>query len=313
LAAVIFTVKSMKNLSLVFLFLSFECAAQNVGVGTTAPAGKLEVAANSIARPNIVITDSAYKRFGALRFKSVDFSNRYMEFNGYKNSAPAAETYLSLTSDSAEIMTFRGNGYVGINNGGTTYPLNVSGDVDIKDDGALRINGNSGNVGQVLTSAGDGQPTQWASQAFAGNTRFFAQSYILSASTNADSLQLLNVKYNSHPANITFSAKYITINKTGLYHIEVGLRSTTTVAQANPPALELMMRIGPGDIYYIGANQYFPSSANTPPNSWYTFIDAKQDIFIMAGTTIALYRNNRNTITGPRDCILNFSGYLISE
>jgi hypothetical protein len=303
----------MKNFFLLFLLLSSQCFAQSVGVGTAAPAGKLEVAGNSIVRPNIVITDSAYKNFGALRFRNIDFPGKYIEFNGYKNTTPTAETYLSLASDSAEIMTFRGNGYVGINNGGTTYPLNVSGDVDIRDDGALRLNGNSGNAGQVLTSGGAGQPTQWASQAFTGNTRFFVQSYILSSSANADSLQLLNVKYNGNPANISFSAKYITINKTGLYHFEVGLRSTTTVAQANSPALELMMRVGPGDLYYIGGNQYFPSSASIPPNSWYTFIDAKQDIFITAGTTIAIYRNNRNTITGTRDCILNFSGYLISE
>ena len=310
----------MKIFLLFFVMLSVNCFGQNVGIGTSTPGGKLQVNSNSNARPNLLITDSAYKAFGLLRFNHVDYPGRYMQLSGYKAMAATAETYMSISSDSVPIISFRGNGNVSINNAGAVYPLNVAGDVDIAQDGALRLNGNSGTAGQVLTSGGEGQPSTWTSQAFTQNTRFFVRGTISASTSNIDSLPLLQTRYNTNPSSITISPKHITINKAGLYHFETGLNSTTTIttSETATPALSLNMTVKyPGnpfpDHIYLGNKQYIIYNSSASFNYWIAYIDAKWDIYFPAGTTIALSRSALNTTATNRNYEYTFSGYLISD
>ncbi|MBL7740750.1 MAG: hypothetical protein JNK14_16140 [Chitinophagaceae bacterium] len=104
--------------------------------------------------------------------------------------------------------------------GGTTMngPLNIG--------GPLRINGNAGTAGQVLTSNGTGDPV-WESTAYGNSTRFglsFTHNF-----TTGHSLAPLSTLYNLTPADVTIGANSFTINKTGLYHFDIILNSGISI------------------------------------------------------------------------------------
>lgn len=135
------------------LFSSFSVNAQNVGIGTSVPQGKLQINQRSTGDPGLLMVDSFANGVGRIRFRQL---NRTVGLNigGYSVSNFNTDNYLDLYSDSAFIATFRGNGYIGVRNGGPEYPLDVNGDINTTT--TLRVNGNAGNSGQVLRSNGNG-------------------------------------------------------------------------------------------------------------------------------------------------------------
>ena len=124
--------------------------------------------------------------------------------------------------------------------GGTTLtgPLNTL--------GALQVNGNSGTVGQVLTSTGTGTPT-WETTSFSNNIRFGFQG---TAGGNVSNPYNYTTKYNTSPTDVSIGTNAIVVNKTGLYHLE-------------------------GNIYEDV--EYFPSATYQPFS--YTYFDVSSPVF----------------------------------
>ena len=144
------------TLLLLVIFDCFQSIAQNVGIGTTTPAAKLQINHLSNTGPGIQLVDSAVSGGGHLRFRNINNSVG-INLSSYTTSNYNKDQYLDITSDSVFLTTFRGNGNVGIRNSNPLYPLDVLGDVNTT--GTIRLNGNGGADGQVLRSNGDGTMT----------------------------------------------------------------------------------------------------------------------------------------------------------
>lgn len=142
-----------KVLFLLCIFYCFQPMAQNVGIGTTTPAAKLQINHRSNTAPGLQLIDSAASGAGSVRFRNINNAVGIF-MSGYSGSSYNRDQYLDITSDTAFISTFRGNGNVGIKNATPLYPLDVAGDINTN--GVVRVNGNAGTSGQVLKSNGDG-------------------------------------------------------------------------------------------------------------------------------------------------------------
>ena len=117
--------------------------------------------------------------------------------------------------------------------GGTTFsgPTTILGNTNIA--GQLQVNGIPGTGGQVLTSNGASDPS-WTNAAFGNNTRFAADiSHSFGVSTGHTLMPLTTV-YNLNPADVTIAANTFTINKTGLYHFDIYLRTIFLGASTQP-------------------------------------------------------------------------------
>lgn len=145
-----------RNLILPVLFFIITCCslqAQNVGIGTNTPNGRLQINHNSLSRPGLALVDSGTQSSGSLEFRHFNNSSRIVQ-RGYAPSNFHSEQYLDFFSDSMTIATFRGSGNLGVRNLYPVYPLDVQGDINTT--GALRVNGAAGSNGQVLRSNGNG-------------------------------------------------------------------------------------------------------------------------------------------------------------
>ena len=128
--------------------------AQNVGVGTGTPTGRLQVNALSTTnKPSISVVDSSGNSGGIIKMRSLN-NVRGMSLSEYSAGEYNSNQYLDIKSDTAYVATFRGNGRVGINNTEPAFALDVAGDINTAN--MLRVNGNGGTEGQVLTSNGNG-------------------------------------------------------------------------------------------------------------------------------------------------------------
>lgn len=128
-------------------------AAQNVGIGTTAPNSKLEIHHRSTSANGLKLMDSATNLSGTLQFQNVNFS-RGIRAAGFAANNFNSGQYLDIRTDSIIGATFKGNGFFGIRNVEPDFPLDVNGDINTT--GAIRLNGNGGSNGQLLQSNGDG-------------------------------------------------------------------------------------------------------------------------------------------------------------
>jgi hypothetical protein len=127
--------------------------SQNVGIGTSTPAARLQINHRSSSAPGLALIDSATNFGGTLEFRNNN-NTRRMLMQGFAASNFNNGQYLDIRSDSVYAATFKGNGYVGIRNTDPSYPLDIIGDINTS--GSLRVNGNAGTDGQVLQSNGNG-------------------------------------------------------------------------------------------------------------------------------------------------------------
>jgi hypothetical protein len=130
----------MKKLVTCFIILFFFAGsyAQNVGIGTTTPAGRLQINHRSANGPGLLLFDSTSNRSGLVIFRNVN-NTRSIKVSGFTSSDFYNGQYLDIQTDSILTATFQGNGNVGIKNGSPQFPLDVTGTMNVN--GLLRIPG----------------------------------------------------------------------------------------------------------------------------------------------------------------------------
>lgn len=202
------------------LLITVKAGAQNVGIGNPNPASKLEIGNNSSIRPSIGIIDSTTTGLGTVRFKNSVRTNRFMELEGLTFSTFARDNYLDIKSDSGILATFRGDGNFGIGTVAPTERLHVNGNINLT--GTVKVNGNAGTAGQVLTSNGTSDPT-W--ETMRSNYPENMRVMIPVISTPIPSKLERNLRfgatiYNTSAGAITVADSAITFNETGLYELE---------------------------------------------------------------------------------------------
>lgn len=278
----------------------------NVGIGTTAPAQKLEVAGT--AKAGVFFANGVH---------SIAEQGAYMMWN---KDCCTGGTYLinqkgggaggfyfqeSSTADARTTnMVLSGAGNLGIGTTSPTQKLDVSG--NIRFSGALMPNNTAGTTGQVLTSAGAGAVPTWTTLSL-GTTETASNG--LTKSTNDIQLggnltKTTNVTNNGFALNVVGSASTTTFTSSGTVGIGTASPSailhtlTTTSALAslvessvaNQYAMtgykgtgrEFRVGVGGGSETTFGvANNFFVYDANA--NAMRMVIDASGNVGI--GTT----------------------------
>jgi hypothetical protein len=190
--------------------LSLQPLGGNLGIGTTSPTEKLDVNGSSSFNGNMKLQGLNLFEFGAgVPGKEVNAGKV-----GYNAFGQNALTFVGAgTNISNRAVYFFAEGGVSMNG-----PLDIG--------GPLKVSGNSGTAGQVLTSNGTGAPS-WANSAFGNATRFGIS--FTHAITTGHSLAPLTTLYNLTPADVTIGANNFTINKTGLYQFDIILNSSLSI------------------------------------------------------------------------------------
>jgi hypothetical protein len=140
------------------LLFPFFIQAQNVGIGTTTPQARLQINHRSSTTVGLKLLDSFPNYAGSIKFSTIN-NPVGMNISSFYESSFNNGHYLDISSDTAFIATFRGNGNVGLGVESPLYRLDVNGDINTN--GLLRINGNTGTAGQILTSNGSSADPTW--------------------------------------------------------------------------------------------------------------------------------------------------------
>lgn len=228
----------MKSRVLLFaLLFPFFTDAQNIGIGNPTPSSRVDINNNSTLRPHLTLLDSFANGLGRLRFRNLT-NNRSIEAVGYTFSNFARDSYLDIQSDSVFIATFQGNGNMGVGVQSPTDRLHLNGNLNMN--GLIRLNGNSGQAGQVLTSNGNAAPTwQPAQMNYPTNGRLMLPVLTTNLPNRVDdSLNLGTPIYNTYGPAITVGTNTITFNESGLYEIEGRLYFTPGNVGYNPLSSE---------------------------------------------------------------------------
>jgi hypothetical protein len=188
--------------------------------------------------------------------------------------------------------------------GGTT----MNGSLDIG--GTLKVNGNSGTVGQVLTSNGTADPI-WADGAFGNNIRFAA-----SFSGAINGTHSYHTIYNHSPANVIIGTNSITILQPGLYHIE-GFVTHNTVYSTDPPGVSITVSLNmDGSFFNIITRQMPNRNYNILPFAYDYTTRFEQDFYFSGTGSITV---NSAFFTSGAPVLLSGSqvgkvtGYMISN
>lgn len=202
------------------VLIAMKAGAQNVGIGNTNPASKLEISNNASIRPSLGIIDSSTLGMGTIRFKNFAKPTRLMEFEALTFTNFANQSYLDVKSDSVVIATFRGDGNFGIGTVTPTDKLHVNGNVNVT--GTIKVNGSAGTSGQVLTSNGTNDPT-WETMRsnYPANMRVMIPVAVTVIPNKLErNLRFGATIYNTSAGAITVTDSAVTFNETGLYELE---------------------------------------------------------------------------------------------
>lgn len=187
--------------------------------------------------------------------------------------------------------------------GGTTF------------NGPINVGGSTGTAGQVLTSNGSDAPS-WESAAFSNDVRFEADCNGIST-TNVNPPLSYTTAYNLNPAAVSISGSEITVNRSGLYHIEgyIYLRSNWNVY---PSLLVEGLNLVINERHYVQSQIESLVKDPMQANSWVKYVRFTNEVYIAAPGSVSLSLSIALN-TGSSAVLIsasNFgkiSGYLISD
>jgi hypothetical protein len=145
------------QLCFLLICLAGSAAAQNTGIGTVNPQGKLQINNNTGLRPSLLLADSASLSGGSIRWQNIG-TGKWMSATAAATSAFSNGNALLISSDSLTVAIFTGGGNVGIRNATPAEALDVNGNINLT--GTIKANGADGSAGQVLGKNGSGS-LQW--------------------------------------------------------------------------------------------------------------------------------------------------------
>ncbi len=142
--------------------------AQNVGIGTATPAGKLQINhKNTAISPSLNLFDSATGVGNQIQFSKQGFTANLSIWSGILGNSSSVNSLNFQHSGGSPIMTIMGDGKVGINEENPGRALDVNGDINFS--GKLFAGNNSGLTGQPLISGGSGNPAWYPDAYFTAN------------------------------------------------------------------------------------------------------------------------------------------------
>lgn len=291
------------------VFLVHGSFAQNIGIGTTTPQTPLDVRSNSFN--HIFRLDGTTGTYMSINENGVyrGYLGSYSGANedvDFGTGATNNSGKLHLTIKASPKLTIDSLGNVGINNSNPQWQLDVNGSMKLT--GRLSAGGSSGVAGQVLVSNGLAAPSwQTVAGAFQNAVRFEA-TFNLPAYTSV---------FNTDATAVTIASSGITINKTGLYHIEGYYQSTTTFP-TEPAYFGHSLTLAFGTrAYVLSTISSFPKDPGVSPQaSYYKLVNFTQEVYIIAPTTISFLRTNFYPLSATPSSFFQagrISGYLIAE
>ena len=297
---------------IVFITASYaQVAINSDGSPVTDPAAMLEIKKANKAKVKI-------RSLNYIDTAQLEFSNRTIGGEGTDYLITAKrEQGLFFTSvsdipnnNNDSLFSILTNGRIGIGKKNPSYKLDVNGDINLNS--YLRVNGSAGTDGQVLTSTGTGAPA-WKTAALSDNIRFGLRFYGLSSP-----IIITNMYYNQSPADvgITVSNTSISINQSGLYHLEgvySGLVQGTGFTGA--PEFTMALNVSGSNSYTMNLCTWKQLILRTAVNNnWYDQNPFSIDLYITAPATLSFTRSFL-TSTSPSyvDAGVTLHGYRISE
>lgn len=273
----------------------------NVGIGTNLPAYRLQVHENIAANGYMNITNTTTGSSGTDGLL-IGLTGNSATLTNLENGS------LQLGTNNLTRVTIDATGNVGIGNSFPVFKLEVNGDINTT--GLLRLNGATGAAGQVLTSNGAADPT-WANASFGNNVRF-----AVSFTGDLSALPIVNTYttiYNLSPPDISIGVNSITINKSGLYHVE-GYSRVTAGSSTTPSLLFAIISMNYDGIiidYAEGDPLYLTTSGCCTYKRTFHF---SQDIYLTAPAVISPEASIGSNITMvPRLFSGKITAYLINE
>lgn len=255
--------------------------AQNVGIGTATPRAKLSVVGSGAHILSVEGTNPFISFYSNNDYKGyLWYHNDKVELGSSKNEP------VVITANYRQVATFTPQGRVGINTSTPTEVLDVNGKVNLK---GLKIYGSAGVRGQVYTTGGPDLAPEWKSVAYDNNTRF-----AISLSGNHPTAPLTyTTLYNINTSNIQVNASSVTVNKSGLYHLDAflyGQASYTNYTYPFPPTLSISLSSG-GDAFSGRSSDFMietPQNSGSSSRIFTAQVKFAYEVYIEAGETLTL-------------------------
>jgi len=291
---------------MLFLHLNLYLKSQNVGIGTSIPSAPLHIKSSS---PEILRLDGVYPYisfFHAGNYKG------YLWHDGTRMELGSStnEPVVISANYNSNPAFFTPNGRLGLGISNPTERLDVNGSINLN--GLIKVNGNAGTPGQILTSNGASNPT-WSSAALSNNIRFSV--LFGEGSSTSGYATILSTHYNLNPAEVGISSSGISILRSGLYHfdIEVGTNIGVGSAPTITPYFLVSLYHGlPSPIRVIPYTNM--TSSVTSNTSWRGASTVSIDVYISAPASVTL----SYLLGGPSgitsfDFLAWVTGHLVSE
>jgi hypothetical protein len=263
--------------------ISLQPLGGNVGIGILSPTAKLDV------NGTMKIQGTNTLEFGA----GVTGKETNAGKIGYQTFTPGA---LDIVGAGTLVSNRKVNIFA---EGGTTF------------NGPINVGGSTGTAGQVLTSNGVAAPT-WENAAYSNNIRF-AVSFTKSLASPNDFAVINATRYNLNTTEIVISSTGIAINRSGLYHFDLGVGASMNFATAltSYPALGGWLYIGGTSYDLIHDELMRPQS--TSNTQFLANGNESLEVYITAPATIRVYHNL--CICGSTLYLVSgyLTGHLISE
>jgi len=295
----------MKTICLIIsLFSGFNLYSQNVGIGVTTPSAPLHLKSNNQEILRLDGTAPYISFYNGTSYKGYLWHNGTNMVLGSSTDDPII---ISANYNSFPAY-FTSNGRLGLGFSLPSERLHVNGNINLS--GLLKINGNGGTAGQVLTSNGLANPS-WSDAALTNDIRF-AVDFEEGPDFLGDNAIITATNYNHNTSAVVIGATSITINHSGLYHFDIAADANFnfSTSQTNVPWFTLSLYYGLTRPLNLMYERLHPASSSNTAFGQGQKVSA--DVFITAPATVRIW------IVGGAGAFMRnitgfMTGYLISD